>query len=295
MDDCASVGGAVECTAGYCVDSAGQKIETGTIDPKCNPGTKCASCDPLAGADLPVTLGTILGVGTDSRGTTYMAEQVIALAMDRVFVSSGTELVRKRVTGSGARGGSADADYAFTFEDGATTQALLVQLRGGAASGMALGPAGGRGYIGDPGATTEMLTVQDESVVSGFTLRNLPREIAIEYVADVTDGTALVVTRPETEWQYTDFRVFYGGDGAVLGERHVVSVLRARDGGSTDIQFIVDGATYTAHFPWAYELADGGMVGQPGPATLDKNGVPVAMNRRFPNPTTLTDFTFSCL
>jgi hypothetical protein len=225
-----------------------------------------------------------------------MAEQVLSLALDRVFVSKGTDLVRKRVPGSSARGTDTDTDYSFTFEDGATTQALLVQRRGGAVTAMALGPADTRQFIGDPGATTEMLAVQDQSVISGFTLRNLPNEVTIEYVADVTDGTALVVTRPAVDWDYTDFRVFYGVDGPSLSERQVVNVLRARDGGSTEIQFTVDGATYIARFPWVLEPSgDGGVNGHPGQGTLDKNGVPVAMNQRFPTPTTLSEFTFSCL
>lgn len=241
-----------------------------------------------------MALGTVLGVGKDAQGTTYMVDSEPQTGY-RVFVSDGTTLFRKKIAGSSSSGGGPDNDYSFTFEDGTTTQALLFQIRGGAVTGMALGPGDVRGFIGDPGATTEMLTLDSESVVSAFTLRNLPGDVAIEYVADVTDGTALVVTRPAVDWEYTDFRVFYGTDGPSLSERQVLNVLRAKDGGSTEIQFIVDGATYTARFPWVLEPGDGGISGHPGQGTLDKNGVPVAMSQRYPTPTTLSGFTFSCL
>lgn len=286
MDECASASGAVACTGGYCVDSNGQKIESG--------GSTPGVCNPLAPHELPVTLGDVLGVGKDANGTTYLADQVPAKSIDRVFVSDGAELVRKRVTGSGSSGGGADADYTFSYEEGATTRALLVQRRGGAVTGMALGP-GGKGFIGDPGATTETLTVQDSTTVSDFTLRNLPGDVTIEYVADVTDGTVLVVTRPSDDWEYTDFRLFYGNTESDMSERQVVNVVRSRSGG-TDIQFKMNEATYTVRFTWILEPADaGGTSSHPGQATLETGSESIAANQRFPTPTTLTGFSFSCL
>jgi hypothetical protein len=287
VDECASVAGAVACTGGYCVDSSGQKIESGGSS---TPGP----CDPLAPHELPVTLGTVLGVGKDAQATTYVADEVPGKSISRVFVSDGTTLFRKRVTGSGSSGGGADADYSFTFEDGATTQALLVQRRGGVATGMALGPAGGKGFIGDPGATTEMLAVQGDGAVSAFTLRNLPGEVTVEYVADVTDGTVLVVTRPADDWEYADFRLFYGNTAGDMIERQVVNVLRSRSGG-TDIEFKVNDATYTVRFTWILEATDaGGTNSRPGQATLETGAETIAVNQRFPTPTALTDFSFSC-
>src|SRR5262245_66211808 len=84
IDECAAVSGAVACTGGYCVDSSGQKIESGGPDSKCD-GMKCTlSCNPLDLNQLPVTPGDVLGVGKDSNGTTYMADEGASRATDRV-------------------------------------------------------------------------------------------------------------------------------------------------------------------------------------------------------------------
>jgi hypothetical protein len=289
MDQCASVAGAVACTGGYCVDSNGQRLEAG------GPVTPGGPCDPLAPHELPVTLGTVLGVGKDAAGKTYMADQVPGKSIDRVFVSDGNSLVRKRVTGSGSSGAPPDADYNFSFEDPPDVRALLIQQRGGSVTGMALGPEGTRGFIGDPGAVTETLTVQDNGSVSAFALKNLPGDVTIEYVADVDGGDVIVVTRPTDDWEYTDFRLFYGSGENAMSERQVVSVLRSRSGG-TDIQFKVDGANYTVRFTVEVIFADGGGQGsKPGPATLDKGGTSSSVIERFPKPENFPGFSFSCL
>jgi hypothetical protein len=53
-----------------------------------------------------------------------------------------------------------------------------------------------------------LLTVVDASAIAGFSLQNLPVEV--EYVADVSNGEAIVVTEPMDPWGYSGFRLFYG-------------------------------------------------------------------------------------
>jgi hypothetical protein len=297
MDDCSSVAGAVACTDGYCVDSSGQKIE-----PKCRDAKCSLFCNPLDPTQLPVTLGTVLGVGRDPQGTTYMADDVSGNY--RVFVSEGNDLVRRRAVGSGSSGGGADADYTITFEDGASSRTLMIQKRSGAVTAMAVGPRDDKKFIPDGGPTSGALTVLDNGSISAFPLVNLPGDVTIEYVALVVDGDLgdaglanddyIVVTRPTDDWQYTDFRVFYGLRSQML-EREVTSVVRSR-GGGTDIRFKVDGVEFFVTFTWVLEpAADGGTNSHPGPAIIetDKGSLPV--EQRYPTPTTLPEFTFSCL
>jgi hypothetical protein len=244
-----------------------------------------------------VTLGTVLGVGKDAQGTVYLADEVPEKFIDRVFVSSGKTLFRKRVSGSGSSGGGADADYTFLFDagDGSKGRALLIQRRGGAVTAMGLGP-GGKDFIGTPGATDETLMVLGDSVPSGFTLRNLPGEVTLEYVADVDDGNGhvIVVTRPTDDSDYTDFRVFFGPEAQMV-EGRVVNVSRTR-GGNTYIQFAMGAAMYDVTFIWDMQVTDAGLSGQPGPGTLATGGgSPVAVTQRYPGPTSLPGFSFTCL
>lgn len=292
MAECASLATAAACTGGYCVDSQGQKIESGGTTT-----TTPGPCDPLAPHELAVTLGTVLGVGKDLGGTTYMADHVQATSTDRVFISEGTSLVRKRVIGSGSRGGPPDADYTFTVEEGldaATARALLIQQRGGVVTAMGLAPAGGKGFIGDPGIVFVSLTVLDSSTLSTFTLRNLPGDVTVEYVADVMDGHIIVVTRPTDDAQDSDFRLFYGSSEGAMAEQHIVNISRLRSGGA-DIEFQVNGATYTVSFSWILDVGDSGtLISHPGPATLETGGQSIPVSQRFPTPTTLPGFSFTC-
>lgn len=292
FDDCTDVPRAVMCTSGYCVDSSGGKLAAST-QPSDDGGSGYVACDPLTPHELPVTLGTVLGVGKDSAGKTYLADEVTTPSQtDRVFVSDGSSLFRKRVTGSGQNGGGADTDYSLSFEDGANTPALLIQIRGGKTTGMGLG-SGGKQFFGDPGAVTTDLTVEDPKVVQDFTLRNLPGDVTIEYVAKVDGGEALVVTRPTDDWTYTDFRLFFGGL-STMDELPVKNVTRARSGGTT-IEFFVADATWVATFPFTIAPGpDGGVSSHPDPGTLDEAGKVVGLLQTWPTPKTLDGFSFRC-
>jgi len=298
LDDCSSAPDAVACTRGYCVDSNGVRIDTSTSTNGTGgasgtggqPSGGSAACDPLAPQEQPITLGTVLGVGKGPDGTTYLADEITSPSMlDRVFVSEGQFLVRKRVTGSGQNGGAPDqASYTFSFDDGGSGTALLLATEMGQATAMGLGPPNTKGFIGDPGAVTTPLTVENRSVLADFTLKNLPGEVTIEYVADLDDGSEIVVTRPTDDGTYDDFRLFWGSPGGLV-ERLVTNVSRARSGGTT-IEFRYDGGTATATFTWVLDPD----TSHPGPGTL-KAGSEQGMTQRFPTPTTLPEMSFSCL
>jgi hypothetical protein len=240
-----------------------------------------------------MTLATVLGVGRDSQDTIYLADEIANPFTDRVFVSEGQLLWRKRVAGSGQSGSGTDADYTFSYEDGANLHGLAIQIRGGVTTAMALAPPDARAFVGDP-AITEVLEVLDRSAIDGMTVRNLPGEVAVEYVADVADGHVIVVTRPLDDWVYEDFRVFYGTPEAMT-ERAVIAVSRAKDGGSTTIAFGVGSATYVVAFTVVTTYDDAGAGFIPGPATLSTGGAGTqAVTQRTPAPSELDGYSFVC-
>ena len=103
-------------------------------------GKSSSPCDPLAPPST--TLSGILGVGKDAQGTLYVADEPSGASEPRVFVSSGNDLVRQQVTGSGQSGGAKGAgEYTLSFQppdsDGAAAQALLLDVEGGTATQMA--------------------------------------------------------------------------------------------------------------------------------------------------------------
>lgn len=297
-DDCKALADTT-CSSGYCVDRSGTRVEQPATT-----GGGPGVCNPLAGPVGPITLGEVIGVGRDAKGVTYVADEITSSSTYRVFMSDGKVLQRRRLLGSAMNLGKDGGDYRFEFDAGGTPEALLIGLYehsivgpGGmtGTNSIALGPAGMKTFIGDPGAVTTMLSFEDSSVLSAFTLRNLPGDVTIEYVADVEDGSVIVVTHPAVDYDYTDFRMFYG-QPPKLQERHVTNTTRAKSG-STVMTFDVAGATYTASFPWVMEFSqDGGSVGHPGDGTVDQgDGMTRAFTQRWPTPTTLSDLSFTCL
>lgn len=247
-------------------------------------------CDPLA--PPPTTLSNVLGVGKDAQGVLYVADSPAGVPEARVFVSGGGQLVRQHVLGSGEAGGGkgAAAQYTLSFAppgaDAASARALLLDVQGGTAAQMALGPADSKSFLGGPGET--MLTVVDPSTVAGMPIANLPGVVA--YVADVSDGTAIVVTSPMDVASSADFHLFYGTPDA-MAERKIVSFDQSLSGYPT-IAFQVGSQTYTMAIGGTFE-PDGG--GGPGPGTLDTGSAKLPFTLRLPTPTTLSGFSFTCL
>jgi len=216
-------------------------------------------CDPLAPHEEPITLGALLAVGRQADGTLFAVEAG-SPGENRVFVSKEGALVRQRVRGSGAGNDSAGMWLQFSLGTAAEPWFLRLEMdAGGTRMGVVRGPLETRTFA--VGAQGEVLTVVGPEAIAGLAVRNLSGEIFVEYLGTVEDGRRLVVTRPADDWSYEDFRLFLGAESLV--ERKVSQVLRARDGGTTDIHFDLDGTSAVAHFP---------APSRGGPATLTAGG-----------------------
>jgi hypothetical protein len=244
------------------------------------------ACDPLAAHAAPIALDNVLGVGKDALGTYYVVDEHDG--EQRVFVSNGDAIERQRIAGSGSVDDGQGTLDIFDVSDHDPVFTLEL-LRSGDSTRMAVrvGEIGTKGFtIGEEG---EELTVVPASEIEGKQVRNLAGDVVVEYAAGLADGRALVVTRPVDDWTYDDFRVFFGPRNA-MAERAVRNVSRARDGGSTTIDFVIDNAAATASFP--VELDDATMTFKPGRATLEIEGRSELLIRLEEPP---ADAAYSCL
>lgn len=255
--------------------------------------TSNAPCDPLVAP--PTTLAMILGVGKDANSVFYVGD-VAPNGQDRVFVSRGTALERKDVAGTGGGNG----EYTFSFEDSpgdvAGLRALLIQTSGGKATAMALGPGNSRAFLG-AGSGQVPLMVVSPSEVTSLVVQNLPN--VVQHVANVSDGTTIVVVTPMDPYGTADFRLFYGKASSMI-EYPIVSV-NSDDYGEY-ISFLAGKTTYNVFFNDPFGI-DGGHGPQPGslytgtsagdPAFETPPGA-LTVIERSPTPTTLSGFSFTC-
>jgi hypothetical protein len=205
------------------------------------------SCDPFQPITKPVTLTTVLGAGRDTDGTLYVVDQPQP-GGERVFVSSGGTLQRRRIAGSGTESsGNGVISYSFSISD--HVPPFMLKLETNAAGPTAMGVLKGTTdvktfTIGQQGS---VLTLVPTSQIVGLPVANIPAQTFIEYNATLADGRALLVVRPLDDWTYQDFRVFFGAADEMI--ERVGQVVRLRDGGSTTINFTIDGVAAVASFP----------------------------------------------
>lgn len=208
-----------------------------------------SACSPLAANVKPITLGNILGAGRHADGTVYVLDD--GDPTYRAFISQGNILQRKEVNGSGSTGGvTGDASITATVTD-TPPFVLQVERVNGATTKMGVY----RGALTDKksfevGKEGDVLTLVGSDVVASFELRNLPGDIVAEYDATIADGHRVFVTRPNLDWHYEDFRVFYGTADR-MEERRLVSASR---GSTTFITFELDGLEQTAVFPSKFSM-----------------------------------------
>lgn len=209
-------------------------------------GDTLEPCEPLATREgEPIELGEIVGIGRAEDGTIYVVDR----ADDdfRLFVSEGEVLQRYQVDGVGESIMGDATSVSLTVVELDLLLQVDVDAEGEVRMGILVG-ADDREIlaIGEEG---EELEVLDEKDIEDIPLRNLPGDVFVEYWAKVEDGRVVLVIRPDTDWDYEDFRLFLGPKQRVA-EREVTSVVRQRDGGTTTIEFVADGDA-VAYFPAA--------------------------------------------
>jgi hypothetical protein len=191
----------------------------------------------------------VVAAGKQADGTLIVVDRT-GSGENHVFVSQPGALVRQRVIGSGSGNDAAGMWLQFALGTTDMPWSLRVELPAGAAPrmGVVRGPLDSKTFvIGEKG---EVLTIVGPEAYAGLAVRNLPGDVYVEYLGTVEDGRRLVVTRPADDFRYEDFRLFLSlGAPDHLVERMVIEVSRARDGGTTDIRFDLDGAVAVAHFP----------------------------------------------
>lgn len=196
------------------------------------------ACSPLEGETQAISLDKVVGAGRHADGTIYVLDE--GQPDYRAFVSEGAVLQRKKVAGSGSAPGWVSASV--TDSNGPFT--LKVESSNGVPTRMAVF----RGELKDKtfeiGVEGDVLELVDASTYASFEVRNLPGAVIVEYDASTSDGRRIVVTRPEVDGSYEDFRVFFGTSEQMV-ERSVQNVSR---GSSTHITFDVDGVAYDALF-----------------------------------------------
>lgn len=248
-----------------------------------SPGPASKTCDPLADDPQPITLGKVLGVGRDAQGVVYVIDRP-PQGLDRLFVSKGMVLERRPVTGTGS-GSEADGGTFEIVGSGSGDAALAVEITTDVTGAVMMGVVHGAlttktFVIGQQGET---LVVLGADALAGYSVQNLPGTIDVEYFATLADGRALVVTRPDVDASYADFRLFLSTSGpSPLLERKVIDVVQ---GSFTDVVFDLDGARATAHF--SSSLA-------PGPSTLTVGPTSGELTVSTPG-TRPTGVTFLCL
>lgn len=235
-------------------------------------GSELEMCDPLG---PPPELGTVLGVGRDDDGTVYVVDRK-GDADYRAFVVEDDTLVRQPVSGSGSSGAEGLQQLSITV-DVSPPYRLLVEQIDGETSRMARTERDERILDIDELPAEEQLELLDSDAIDGYTVRNLPNELRIEYFARTENGDLLVVLVPEVDFSYDKFRLFFGSEEALV-ERELDAVNRARDGGSTHLLFTLDGKPADAFFP---VMSSGGMF-TPGPATLTVDGETTDLERLDP-------------
>jgi hypothetical protein len=234
------------------------------------PPNASKACDPLADEPQPIALGKVLGVGRDANGILYVIDQP-SQGEARLFVSDAMTLTRRPVagTGSGSRPGGGSFEIVTSGSgDAQLSVQIETDMAGTVAMGVVHGALATKTFtIGMQGET---LTVLGADALKGYTLQNLPGTIYVEYDATLADGRTMVVTRPDVDWSYSDFRVFLStASTSPLLERKVVNVGR---GSFTDILFDLDGTQAKAHF--SSDLAPGSSTLMVGPDSFELTVMP---------------------
>jgi hypothetical protein len=251
-------------------------------------GNTEAPCQPFGALPEPIMLSNVLAIGRDMNDVIYVLDEPDG-EEPRAFRSSADRLVRQHVSGTstGTDVGiktyhvhiEAEPAYALYLEISDDVGVRFVRQDGPVERVM-------------PGEEPEgeVLEVLDEVALDDLTLENFPPDVYVEYLGNLEDGRRVLVTRPEEDWDYEDFRVFLGTKDAMV-EHAVESVVRQRDGGTTTIVILLDGESATLHF--AIEMVGMQFVAGPAMLTLG-DGSTVAIDLVDASPDAINQHTFVC-
>lgn len=234
--------------------------------------SELTSCQPLAAETSAIELGNVIGAGQAADGTVYVIDRNGSDL--RGFVSEGGELYRQRVSGTGEVNGADGETTVISLNELSPPLTLeVVTATGGSTRmGVAEGALKSKTFvIGEEGEELTLLSADD---VAALALHNYPAEILAEYVANVEDEKLLVVLRPRDFTSYDEFRVFFGTPER-LEECPVQNVTRAHDGGSTEIDFSVNGDEAVAYFP--IEFVDEKFTPGAPTLTIDDVGLDISL------------------
>jgi len=266
-----------------CKSSNGASTDSGAIPTE-------MACDPLAAR--PITLGAVVGVGSDASGTLYVD------AANGIFVSDGGALVRQYVSGTGQSGNN---EFIFTFQapsaDATSARTLLVETQGSTAAAMALGPPDSRSFLNQTDGGVTSLTLVDPATVAGLTLVNTTN--AIHYLGDIANGDVIMATLPvsyDSTAKYGGLAIFYGPPNAVA-QRTITDFWQALSTYDGAVTFLVGSTPYVLSIGTA-PTPDAGPLGS-GTLTLEgltpEGGTQVAATLRSPTPTARPpDLSFTC-
>ena len=278
-----------------------------------NPSVEKNLCGELAGSSyVPVALGELLCVARDSAGVFYVVDKVQSDM--RCFVSRNDSLYRKEVLGSGIFG---EEYYFLSIQDGqqlifqdsnkswsdvyicqgncAKCDSLLVSHIGPTSKSIGDIEEGWNdvcGYLQNESPNCRSLTAAEAGDIKKYHLLNFPPTTYVEYLARQQEGQYLLVTRSEYDWN-GDVVVHYGMPDQ-MEKREVVSFLRASDGGSTWIRFMVGSTQYEAFFGVEWDSVGGSVGVHAGKTFLRIGSDTLALERISPNKEILMELGFDC-
>lgn len=271
-------------------------------------------CRELAGSSyMPVAIDEVLAVARDSSGMLYAIDK--ADHTYRVFVSSNDTLYRRYVKGSGVM---SERYYFLSVEDGSR---FIFRNDNGEWSNVYRCSGDGCGnydsilssridpeskergtfdekmeegwnamcdYLDSACDECRPLIRSDTAAVADYAVRNITPVTHIEYLASHQGGWYLLVSRVEYDWN-GDVVLHYG-TGDTMKKRYVTSFMRATDGGSTWIRFMVGFHEAEAFFGVQWDTS--GVT--PGQSYLVQESDTLQLERLVPEEELLAQLGFDC-
>jgi hypothetical protein len=144
-------------------------------------------------------------------------------------------------------------------------------------------------YLDTARPDCQALTSDEKIDIQTFAIKNYPPITRIEYLASLQDSIYLIISRNEYDWN-GDVVIHYGKPGDIK-LRKLLSFLRASDGGSTWIKFMIDSQEVEAYFGVKWDSSGFG----PGSSHLAISGDTLQLERLSPSEESLAELGFNCM